>query len=287
MKWNMILSSIAAVLILSIVGFTFLHSSNIAVLNPQGWIGLQERSVMLITVVLSAIVVIPVFILLFYFAWRYRAGSVHTTLRHAPNWDHDTLWEEFAWWLVPIIIIAILAVVAWKSSNELDPYKPLASTVPPITIDVVALDWKWLFIYPAQGIATVNMLEVPVNTPVHFQITSDAPMNSFWIPSLGGQIMAMPGMQTQLNLIANSTGTFNGSSANISGKGFAGMKFKVYSVSDDDFNTWVASVQGMENPLTSDAYASLAQPSENVVPLYYSAIDPSLYTDSIMKYMPQ
>ncbi len=285
MKWNFILPCIAAVLILGLVGFTVLHSSHIALLNPQGAIALQERNIMYLTVLLSAIVVVPVFVLLFYFAWRYRAGSVHTELRHAPNWDHDSWQAEFVWWLAPMIIIAILAVVAWKSSHDLDPYQALASQVPPITIEVVALNWKWLFIYPEQGIATVNMLEIPVNTPVHFELTSDAPINSFWIPSLGGQIMAMAGMQTQLNLVANSTGTSDGSSANISGRGFSGMTFPVNAVSSDDFAAWVQSVQGSAHPLTVDTYNELAKPSQYVPPLYYSSVDQGLYTQSIMKYM--
>jgi cytochrome o ubiquinol oxidase subunit 2 len=283
MKWNFILPILAGVLIFGIIFWATLHNVNMPVLHPHGLIALQERNIMLLTVLLSAIVVVPVFLLLFYFAWRYRAGSIHTELRHAPNWDHDNWVSEFVWWLAPMVIIAILAVVAWKSSHELDPYKALSSTVAPITIDVIALDWKWLFIYPEQGIATVNYLEIPVNTPVHFQITSNAPMNSFWIPSLGGQIMAMPGMQTQLNLVANSTGTFSGSSANISGSGFAGMTFPVHAVSSDDFSNWTANMQKQTHPLDAETYAELLKPSQYVPPLYYSSVEDGLYTGSTMK----
>jgi cytochrome o ubiquinol oxidase subunit 2 len=283
MKWNFLLPILAGVLICGIVGWAAMHNAGMPVLHPHGIVALQERNIMFITVLLSAIVVVPVFLLLFYFAWRYRAGSVHTELRHAPNWDHDSWQAEFVWWLAPLMIIAILAVITWKSSHDLDPYKALSSTVAPITIDVVALDWKWLFIYPEQGIATVNYLEIPVNTPVHFQITSNAPMNSFWIPSLGGQIMAMPGMQTQLNLVANSTGTFNGSSANISGRGFAGMTFLVHAVSSDDFSNWTSNIQKQAHPLDAGTYAELSKPSQYVPPLYYSSVEEGLYTGSIMK----
>jgi cytochrome o ubiquinol oxidase subunit 2 len=175
--------------------------------------------------------------------------------------------------------------VAWHSSHEYDPYQPILSNNAPITIDVVALDWKWLFIYPQQGIATVNMIEVPVNTPVHFQLTADAPMNSFWVPNLGGQIMVMPGMQTQLNLMATNAGTYSGLSGNMSGKGFAGMKFSVKVVSQDDFSSWVQSVQQHSNSLTQSAYRELALPSENNPVATYAPIDLNLYNSIIMNYM--
>jgi cytochrome o ubiquinol oxidase subunit 2 len=286
MKRTFVLISIAVLLIVGMVVYAAMHFSSIPVLDPQGIIALRERFVLVTTIALCAIVVIPVFIMLFTFAWEFRASSPHATQDHAPNWDHDSWWtSEIVWWLIPSAIVIVLAVIAWQSAHALDPYKPIPSANPPITVQVIALDWKWLFIYPQQGIATVNYLEFPVNTPVHFEITADAPMNSFWIPSLGGQIMAMAGMTNQLYLMADKIGTFNGLSANISGAGFAGMTFKVYSVSQSDFNTWVSTVQKTNNPLSNSAYATLAEPSENVAPIYYSSIDPQLYTTSVMKYM--
>ncbi len=153
---------------------------------------------------------------------------------------------SFGLWAVPIILIASLSVLNWKSTHELDPYQPIASNAPPLTVEVVALDWKFLFIYPQQNIATVNFIEFPVNTPLNFQLTADAPMSSFWIPQLGSQIYAMPAMSTQLHLIANSTGDFRGMDTEINGAGFSGMKFAARSVSQTDFNAWVASVKSVE-----------------------------------------
>jgi cytochrome o ubiquinol oxidase subunit 2 len=285
MKRSLILSVLVAVIIGGIAGFAFMHSGNIALLNPQGPVGIEERNVMLITVLLSAIVVIPLFSMLFVFAWVYRADNPKAKKDHQPNWDHDSYIAEFVWWLVPTAIVAFLSVVAWQSTHALDPFKPLQGANPPVTIQVVALDWKWLFIYPQQGIATVNILEIPQNAPVTFQITADAPMNSFWIPKLGGQIMAMPGMTNQLNLMASNVGTYTGSSANISGDGFAGMNFATKSVSENDFTSWVQSVKNQQHPLNQTTYAALTAPSQYVPPLYYSSIDQNLYTSIIMKYM--
>jgi cytochrome o ubiquinol oxidase subunit II len=267
------------------VVYLHLHSADIPVLNPQGPVALGERSVMFVTLLLCSIVIVPVFVLLFYFAWKYRADHPKTHEHHRPDWDHTSTVAELIWWCVPAVIVAILSVVAWQSSHALDPYKPLVSNQPPLVVEVVALDWKWLFIYPSLGIATVNMVEFPLNRPVRFELTADAPMNSFWIPSLGGQIMVMPGMQTELNLMASNVGTFNGSSANISGKGFAGMSFSVKSVSNNDFQNWVQSVRQSSNPLTKDTYATLALPTEYAGVSEYSSVDDSLYTGVIMKFM--
>ncbi len=285
MKWSLILTGIAALIVAGIVAFACIHGADLRVLNPQGPIGLEERWVIYATVLLSSIVVIPLFILLFVFAWKYRIGNVKTKHEHEPNWDHDSWLAETIWWLVPAVIIVFLSVLAWNTTHELDPFKPLSGSNAPITIQVIALDWKWLFIYPTQGIATVNFVEFPENAPVHFYITSDAPMNSFWIPSLGGQIMAMPGMTTQLNLLANTSGTFNGFSSNISGAGFAGMAFTAKSVSPVDFSAWVASVQKDQNPLNTFSYDSLAQPSEYNPVTYYSSLGSDLFTANVMKYM--
>jgi cytochrome o ubiquinol oxidase subunit 2 len=296
MKRNFILPIFAALLIFGLVGFAWLHGADLRVLNPQGPVGLEERWVIGATIALSALIVIPVFVILFLFAWQYRASHPQTTKKHDPNWDHDNWIAEFIWWLVPLTIVFCLAVIAWQTTHELDPFRPIPGTAAPITIDVVALDWKWLFIYPAQNIASVNMVEFPANTPVHFYITSDAPMNSFWIPSLGGQIMAMPGMTTQLNLFANTSGIFNGFSSNMSGDGFAGMAFSAKSVSSSEFNSWVKSVQATSTasgtmqtthagPLNATTYAALAAPSEYNPVTTYSPVDSGLYTASVMKYM--
>ena len=176
-------------------------------------------------------------------------------------------------------------MITWDSSHALDPYRPLSSNVKPLTIQVVALDWKWLFIYPKQDIATVNYVQFPANTPITFDVTSDAPMNSFWIPQLGGQIYAMPGMATELHLEASQNGSFDGSSANISGKGFSGMTFTAKATSSADFNAWVKTVQQAPQNLDAAAYVALAKPSENVPRAYYANADLTLYNQIIMQYM--
>ena len=262
-----------------------LQGLSIPVLEPQGPVAAGELHVIYISFALCAIVVVPVFLMLFGFAWKYRADNPKARKTHEPNWDHDNPVAEFIWWLVPAAIIAVLGVVMWQSSHALDPYVPLQGSGAPITVEVVALDWKWLFIYPEAGIASVNLLEFPEGSPVHFEITADAPMNSFWIPALGGQIMAMPGMTTQLNLMATSRGDFNGFSGNISGAGFAGMTFTARAVSQGDFDAWVQSIKQTSNPLSVSVYDALAAPSEYNPVASYSPVDPSLYTDIIMKFM--
>jgi cytochrome o ubiquinol oxidase subunit 2 len=174
----------------------------------------------------------------------------------------------------------------WNSSHDLDPYKPLDSAVKPVTIQVVALRWKWLFIYPEQGVASVNYVQFPEDTPVNFVITSDAPMNSFWIPQLGGQVYAMPGMSTKLHLIADHTGDYAGSSANLSGAGFASMKFRARSTSSSDFDEWVRTIKQSDSLLTADNYANdLAMPSQNNPVEYYMLGDDNLYESALGKSM--
>lgn len=274
----------AAVLLIGLALLTvrYFQTANIAVLNPSGPVAQKERGLIIFVLALSLIIVIPVFVLLFAFAWRYREGN--SKAKYSPNLDHSVL-AETVWWLVPTALIVVFSVVAWRSSHTLDPYKELSSKVKPMTIQVVALDWKWLFIYPQQNIATVNYLQFPINTPLNFQITSDAPMNSFWIPQLGGQIYAMPGMSTQLHLMASKYGSFRGSSANISGEGFAGMDFTAKATSETDFMAWTEQVRKAPALLDVSAYNLLAKPSSNNPVSYYSSEQPSLYSDVVMKYM--
>lgn len=261
---------------------TFVHGP-FPILSPSGSVAMSERDLILIATSLMLLIVIPVFILTFVIAWRYRATN--TKARYAPNWEHNKI-EEFIWWAVPCVIVLLLANITWTSTHELDPYRPLQSEIPPITIQVVALNWKWLFIYPEYGIASVNALQFPEKTPLNFQITADAPMNSFWIPALGGQIYAMAGMVTQLHLIANSRGEYKGLSANFSGDGFAGMKFTAKAVTSAEFNTWVSGLKSAPGTvLNLDEYNRLAHPSENEVARYYSSVDDALYTDIVHKFM--
>lgn len=260
----------------------FLHSKQIAILNPAGPVAFKEHQLIIFALALSLVVVIPVFTLLFMFTWKYRESNA--AANYSPDLDHSRL-AETIWWVVPSILIFIISVVTWQSSHSLDPFKSLVTSTPPMRIQVVALDWKWLFIYPDQRIASVNFVQFPVDTPIDFEITADAPMNSFWIPRLGGQIYAMAGMSTHINLMANEIGSYSGSSANISGRGYAGMKFTARSSQQNDFRHWVDSVSQAPNKLDMAAYKKLAEPSENNKVAYYSVGTPGLYGRVIMKYI--
>lgn len=279
-KLKIIILSLLLLIVTTIIVGYFKHV-NVEVFNSAGSVGAKERNLMLFALGLSLIVVIPVYILLFSFAWRYREGSKKKH-RYSPKLAGNR-WAETVWWLIPGVLITILSVVAWQSSHALDPYRALTSSQKPLTVQVVALQWKWLFIYPAQNVASVNWLELPVGTPVRFQITSDAPMNSFWIPQLGGQIYAMPGMASQLSLVADRAGDYHGSSANISGDGFARMDFTARAASPKDFAAWVKSTQKSPKRLDGRAYDQLARPGESAV-AYYSRPAPDLFNQIILKY---
>lgn len=251
------------------------------VLDSQGVIADQQRRLLYWVLGLMALVVIPVFVLLGHIAFRYRAGNDKAT--YAPEWDHSHKLESI-WWGFPTLIIAILSIIIWNTSHSLDPFRPIASDRPPLTIQVVALQWKWLFIYPAEEIATVNYVKLPVNRPVNFEITADSPMNSFWIPQLGGQVYAMSGMRTNLHLMANTIGNFEGSSANLSGAGFADMRFQASAVTDADFNAWVSDAQQTSTVLDYSTYGQLAQPSRQSATVTYQLDDRYLQDIIISKY---
>ena len=276
--------AICVLLFLGVAALTALYIGNhtIDVLEPKGMIGEKEQELIVTASLLMLIVVVPVFILTVAFAWKYR--ETNKKAQHAPDWEHNYI-AEYCWWGVPIVIIVILAIVTWKSSHELNPFKPIESDKKALEIQVVALDWKWLFIYPEQGIATVNYVQFPENTPISFEITSDAPMNSFWIPQLGGQIYAMPAMRSKLHLIANEPGIFRGVSANISGKGFAGMKFSAVSSSEADFEQWVQTVKQSPKHLNWESYNLLVKPSEYHPVEYYMLMQTDLFDKILMKYM--
>jgi len=268
---------------IALVATLYLRHINFVVLNPKGPIARQERNLIIFAALLSLAVVIPVFTMTAMIVWRYRESNTKAT--YSPEWDHSWI-AETVWWTIPSLLILILGIVTWRSTHSLDPYKSLSSTNKPITIQVVALNWKWLFIYPQQGIASVNYLQFPEQTPVNFQITSDATMNSFWIPQLSGQIYAMSGMSTELHTLADGVGSYNGRSANISGEGFAGMTFVARSSTQADFNQWVRRVKQSPNHLDSASYESLAQPSQNNQISYYSAADNFLYDKIVLRSMP-
>ena len=249
---------------------------NISLLNPAGEVGVNARNLILTAFGLMLLVVIPVIFMTFWFAWKYRASNKSAT--YTPDWEHSTK-IEIVVWTIPCIIIAILAALTWKSTHDLDPKKPIVSTEKAIQINVVAMDWKWLFIYPEQGIATVNELNFPVDVPVEFHVTSASAMNSFFIPDLGSQIYAMAGMDNKLNLIANRPGTFYGLSANYSGAGFSGMNFKATAGTRKEFDAWVAKVKASPTKLDANSYNELVKPSEKHPVQYFATFKPNLFVD--------
>ncbi|WP_336597159.1 ubiquinol oxidase subunit II [Paraburkholderia bengalensis] len=264
------------------IGLTaFLTGCQLEVLDPKGSVGVAEKSLIATATWAMLIVVIPVILLTLFFAWRYRASNRNAV--YAPKWAHSTAIEVVVW-TIPALIILFLAVLTWRTTHELDPYKPLESNVKPIDVEVVALDWKWLFIYPDLGIASVNQLAMPVGTPVNFHITSDSVMNSFFIPQLGTQVYAMAGMQTRVHLIADHAGDYAGVSANFSGKGFSDMKFRTLAVSQADFDGWVQKVKASQERLDMDRYYAVAKPSEKDPVRYFSSVDPKLFHNVIAKY---
>lgn len=255
---------------------------DIALLFPSGKIALRERNLLFIIQILMLLVVIPVYILTFAFSWRYRADNFKA--KYTPDWDDHPI-AEFIWWGLPCLLIIIIGGLSWHRTYQLDPFKPLESTQKPLKIQVVALQWKWLFIYPEEKIASVNFVQFPQHKPIHFEITSDAPMNSFWIPDLGSQIYAMPKMKTELHLIADELGEFRGCSANISGVGFAGMHFIAKASTEEEYQQWVHKAKQAEHSLSLDSYTQLARPSENNPVTLFQLKAEKLFDQIIMKYM--
>lgn len=254
----------------------------ISVLFPKGIIALKERNLLLIIQALMLLVIIPVYVLTFIFSWKYRAHNKEA--KYDPDLVDNTL-AEVIWWGLPLIMTLIVGILTWVKTYELDPFKPLESDKKPKTIQVVALQWKWLFLYPEEKIASVNFFQLPIDIPIHFEITADAPMNSFWIPSLAGQIYAMPSMQTELNLMAHEAGDYRGSSANISGKGFAGMHFIARASSEEEFHKWVEEAKKSPNTLNLEDYTKLAMPSENNPVEIFQLKDDTLFNSILNKFM--
>ena len=249
-------------------------------LDPAGPIGAQEKSLIIVATCLMLVVVLPVFAMTAGFVWRYRASNTKATYK--PDWEHSNQ-IELVVWLVPCLIIIALGAVTWTSTHRLDPYRNIESTTKPIEVEVVSLDWKWLFIYPDLKIASVNALALPVDVPVRFHLTSASVMNSFFIPRLGSQIYTMPGMETKLSLMATKPGVYEGISANYSGGGFSDMKFNATAMNAADFARWVQATRGAQNTLDLTSYRKLALPSEKEPVIAYGQIDPGLYHDILNK----
>lgn len=260
-----------------------LNSCHSALLDPKGQIALEQRSLIFMAFALMLIVVIPAIIMTVLFAWKYRASNVNSN--YQPNWSYSNK-IELVIWIIPIIIIICLGIKTWKSTHELEPKKAIISKLKPIEIDVIALDWKWLFIYPKEHIATINEIVFPANTPIYFKVTSNTVMNAFFIPTLGSQIYAMAGMQTNLNLIANQPGTFKGIAASYSGRGFSGMKFKaIATINNQQFNQWIKKVKSSSVTLENmDDFESLAAPTINHPVEYFSNVNSTMFSQVMNKF---
>jgi cytochrome o ubiquinol oxidase subunit 2 len=246
-----------------------LASCREGVLDPHGPVGEAERVILGDATAIMLAVVIPVIILTLVFAWWFRSSNRRA--RYRPDWDYSGRIEMITW-SIPALVILFLGGMAWISSHELDPPKPLESAKSPLEVEVVSLDWRWLFIYPHERIATVNYLVVPTGVPVHFRLTSTSVMNSFFIPQLGSQIYTMPGMTTQLNLQADTLGAYFGISAQFSGPGFSDMQFTLHAESSDEFTTWVAQAHQRGGALDEAAVAQLMRPTRAAGELTYGSV---------------
>lgn len=260
-----------------------LGGCNLVVMAPAGDVAAQQRDLIVISTVLMLLIIVPVMALTILFAWCYRAANKQAS--YEPDWDHST-GLELVIWAAPLLIIICLGAVTWMGTHLLDPYRkldriaagrPVPESTRPLEVEVVALDWKWLFIYPEQGIATVNELVAPVDRPIHFRITSSGVMNSFYIPALAGQIYAMAGMQTRLHAVINRPGDYLGFSANYSGAGFSGMRFRFKGLDDQGFESWIAENRKSGTKLDRAGYLELERPSENVQVIRYAQVEPRLF----------
>jgi cytochrome o ubiquinol oxidase subunit II len=268
---------------LTLIIAALLHGNNVALFNPKGMIAQEQLNLMFITVGIMLLVAIPVLTLLYFTAWKYR--ETNSRAKHDPNMRHGKL-LDLSMWLVPSVLAVVLALIMWPATHKLEPNKSIAADAKPLTIQVVSMQWKWLFIYPEQNIATVNFVQIPEDTPVQFELTADkAPMSSFWIPNLGCMLYAMTGHTNRLNLIADTPGDYPGSSAEINGAGFAGMKFTARASSQADFDNWVQDVKDGPNVLDATEYDKLLKPSEDNPAAFYSATETGLYDKVLKKYM--
>ncbi|WP_343716075.1 ubiquinol oxidase subunit II [Inquilinus sp.] len=260
----------------SILGFAGmgLASCSGGVLDPLGPVGEGDAKILIDATVIMLAIVIPTILLAFWMAWRYRASNPRA--EYLPYWSYSGRIEAVVW-SIPILTIMFIGGLIWTGSTKLDPFRPLPSEKPPLEVQVVSLDWKWLFIYPQQGIATINQLVVPAGTPVRFSITSASVFNVFFVPRLGSMIYAMPGMVSQLHLQADQPARLWGISAHFSGDGFSDMQFEVRSLPEADFTAWAAGVRGAGPVLDQSAYASLTHQTQRVPPSTFGAVDPHLF----------
>lgn len=248
---------LATLALATAISYGIVHANPLPLLFAHGLVGKEESSLMADATILMLIVIVPILALAAFFAWWYRAGNEKAM--YTPNWEHSKI-TELVWWAIPIEVILVIGALTWTSTHELDPKKPLDLGAP-VKIQVIALPWRWLFIYPEQQIATLGYVEFPAGRDIEFDVTADAPMNSFWIPDLGTQIYAMTGMVTHVHLTADMPGTYRGVSANYSGSGFDGMSFDAIALPQSDFDSWVQEAKSSQHVLDADSFVDIAQPS--------------------------
>ncbi|MDQ6628229.1 MAG: ubiquinol oxidase subunit II [Pseudomonadota bacterium] len=245
-----------------------------ALLDPRGPVGAAEKTILIDSLAIMLAIVVPTIVATLGFAWWYRAGNAKA--RHLPDWAFSGR-IELVVWAIPVMVIILLGGVTWIGAHQLDPGRPLQSKTPALDVQVVSLDWKWLFIYPGQRIATINQLVVPAGVPLHFSLTSASVMNVFFVPQLGSMIYTMNGMATELHLQADQPGTFYGQSAHFSGDGFSDMHFEVRALPAEAFAAWVATTQGAGGALGADSYTALARQSSNLPPSSFASVEPELF----------
>jgi cytochrome o ubiquinol oxidase subunit 2 len=268
---------------LALIGFFALGGCSGGVLDPQGPIGAAQRTILLNSVAIMLVIVVPTIVAALGFAWWFRSSN--SKARHRPDWAYSGRIEAIVW-VIPALVVLFLGGIAWISSHDLDPAQPIASPSAPLEIQVVSLDWKWLFIYPEQGVASVDRLVLPTGVPVHFKLTSASVMNAFFVPQLGSMIYTMNGMTTQLYLQADQAGTFHGQSSQFSGAGFSDMHFQVHALPPPQFATWVESVRGSGPVLDRAAYAALARQGVAARPFSYGAVQPDLFQAVVVQAVP-
>lgn len=282
MKIKFLIGILAVVI--AVIGIVLvLANENALVVHPKGIIAQKELKLIIANILLMLLIILPTYLLLFAVVWKYCIKNKNA--KYDPDHNYGPVGELIMWGL-PSLIVVVMAIVTWDATHKLNPYKPIESEVKPLAIQVIALDWKWLFIYPEQGIATLNYIHIPERTPIHLRLTADgSPMNSFWIPQLSGQIYSMTGMTTQLFLMADGSGDYVGRAVEINGKGYAGMTFSVKSTSSNDFEDWIAQVRKSPFLLTKDIYDDFVSPSVNQSIILFSEVEKDLYEKIINKYM--
>lgn len=280
-KTKFLLGILAVVGALAAIIFVLGHEKTL-VTHPKGIMAHSELKLITTNVALMLSILVPTAILLLFVAWKFRSDAKS---KYEPEHTSSPLSQIVVWGL-PSIVVAVMAVITFKATHKLDPYRPLDSEVKPLVIQVVALDWKWLFIYPEQGIATLNLVQFPEKVPIQFDLAADdSPMNSFWIPQLSGQIYSMTGMVTKLHIMADGPGEYAGRAAEINGDGYAYMTFVAKSSTQADFEDWVANVKKSSLQLTDNVYSDLIKPSQNNPVALYSYVEKDLFHKLVMKYM--